>query len=358
MSLVQSMQTSKVYVYTDRDMPVDIGLSLLHPLPSVGTAAAVASRRSSGRRKSAAALLLPWIGGGASFISASQPPRTPAASSSLGGGSTAPCASSAASGLLGPVAAAPPPALSLTASSPTDCSTTDVTPSAATSSMSGRSLSFSASCGASAMSPGKSTPLPSWHLRRHPSPLATDASGEQPCPHPSVVCHGRSQCSLDRGQMPVAKLVQYMPVKPSCSTRPLLAVPPSHGNETAACGGYRAHLRAVTANNGPLSVRSSGPRNLRPVRAWDTTGATLFSHSQMHPHVETLQFRMHGSTEMYVSSGSLASVVFVESVSRQHEEGSSPGIADKHSPPPNNSLSIPHIQCGISDGATAHRAFG
>ncbi|EKG03713.1 hypothetical protein TCSYLVIO_005235 [Trypanosoma cruzi] len=52
----------------------------------------------------------------------------------------------------------------------------------------------------------------------------------------------------------------------------------------------------------------------------------------MHPHAETLQFRMHGSTEMYVSSGSLASVVLVESVSRQHEEGSSPGIADKHSP--------------------------
>ncbi|ESS60887.1 hypothetical protein TCDM_11568 [Trypanosoma cruzi Dm28c] len=283
MSLVQSIQTNRVYVYTDRDMPVDIGLSLLHTLLSVGTAAAVASRRSSGRRKSAAALLLPWIGGGAS-ISASQPPRTPAASSSLGGGSTAPCASSAASGLLGPVAAAPPPALSLTASSPTDCSTTGITQSAATSSMSGRSLSFSASCGASAMSGrslsfsascgasamslGKSTPLPSWHLRRHPSPLATDASGEQPCPHPSVVCHGRSQCSPQRGRMPVAKLVQYMPVKPSCSTRPLLAVPPSHGNETAACGGYRTHLRAVTANNGPLIVARSNLRNRRPVRTW------------------------------------------------------------------------------------------
>ncbi|RNC57631.1 regulator of sigma E protease, partial [Trypanosoma cruzi] len=34
----------------------------------------------------------------------------------------------------------------------------------------------------------------------------------------------------------------------------------------------------------------------------------------------------------YVSSGSLASVVFVGSVSRHHEEGSSPGITDKHSP--------------------------
>ncbi|EKF98080.1 hypothetical protein TCSYLVIO_011030, partial [Trypanosoma cruzi] len=131
--------------------------------------------------------------------------------------------------------------------------------------------------------------------------------------------------------MPVAKLVQYMSVGPSCSTRPLLAVPPSHGNETAAGGRYRAHLRAVTANNGPLIVRSSGPRNLRPVRAWDTADVNLFSHSQMHPHAETLQFRMHDSTEMYVSSGSLASVVLVESVSRHHEEGSSPGIADKFS---------------------------
>ncbi|KAF5217195.1 hypothetical protein ECC02_009965 [Trypanosoma cruzi] len=34
----------------------------------------------------------------------------------------------------------------------------------------------------------------------------------------------------------------------------------------------------------------------------------------------------------YVSSGSLASVVLVGSVSRNHEEGSSPGIADKYSP--------------------------
>ncbi|RNC42152.1 hypothetical protein TcCL_NonESM08233 [Trypanosoma cruzi] len=189
-------------------MPVDMGLSLLHPLLSVGTAAAAASRIISGKGRAAAALLLPWIGGGASFMSASQPPRPTATSSSLGGGSTAPCASSAASGLLGPVAVAPPPALSLTASSHNDCPTTDVTPSAATSSMSGGSLSFSASCGAPAVSLGKSTPLPSWHLRRLPSPLATDASGEQPCPHPSVVCHGRSQCSLDRGRMPVAKLVQ------------------------------------------------------------------------------------------------------------------------------------------------------
>ncbi|RNC43642.1 hypothetical protein TcCL_NonESM06668 [Trypanosoma cruzi] len=58
-------------------MPVDIGLSLLHPLLSVGTAAAAASRRISGKGQAAAALLLPWIGGGASFISASQPPRAP-----------------------------------------------------------------------------------------------------------------------------------------------------------------------------------------------------------------------------------------------------------------------------------------
>ncbi|ESS61552.1 hypothetical protein TcG_12917 [Trypanosoma cruzi] len=204
-------------------MPVDIGLSLLHPLLSVGTAAAATSRRSSGKGQ-AAALLLPWIGGGASFISASQPPHTTAASSSLGEGSTAPCASSAASGLLGPVAVAPPPALSLAASSPNDCSTTDVTPSAATSSMSGSSLFFSASCGAPAVSLGKSTPLPSWHRRQLPS-LATDASGKQPCPHPSVVCRGRSQCSLDRGRMPVEKLVQYMSVKPSCSTHPLTSPP-------------------------------------------------------------------------------------------------------------------------------------
>ncbi|RNE98585.1 hypothetical protein TcG_12242 [Trypanosoma cruzi] len=91
--------------------------------------------------------------------------------------------------------------------------------------MSGRSLSFSASCGAPAVSLGKRTPLPSWHRRRLPSPLATDASGEQPCPHPSVVCRGRSQCSLDRGRMPVAKLVQQMPVKPSCSTHPLTSPP-------------------------------------------------------------------------------------------------------------------------------------
>ncbi|RNC33289.1 hypothetical protein TcCL_Unassigned04029 [Trypanosoma cruzi] len=189
-------------------MPVDIGLSLLHPLLSVGTAAAAASRRISGKGQAAAAVLLPWIGGGASFMSASQPPRTTAASSSLGGGSTAPCAASAASGPLGPVAVAPPPALSLAASSHNDCPTTDVTPSAATSSMSGRSRFFSASCGAPAVSLGKSTPLPSWHLKRIPSPLATDASGEQPCLSPLTVFHGRSQCSPQRGGCPLAILVQ------------------------------------------------------------------------------------------------------------------------------------------------------
>ncbi|ESS63498.1 hypothetical protein TCDM_08646 [Trypanosoma cruzi Dm28c] len=59
-----------------------------------------------------------------------------------------------------------------------------------------------------------------------------------------------------------------MSVKPSCSTRPLLAVPRNHGNETAAGGRYRAHLRAVTANNGPLSVARSGPRNHRLGRTW------------------------------------------------------------------------------------------
>ncbi|RNC38625.1 hypothetical protein TcCL_NonESM12112 [Trypanosoma cruzi] len=76
-SLVQSIQTSRVHVYTDRDMPVDIGLSLLHPLLSVGTAAAAASRRISGKGQAAAAVLLPWIGGGASFMSASQPRAPP-----------------------------------------------------------------------------------------------------------------------------------------------------------------------------------------------------------------------------------------------------------------------------------------
>ncbi|RNF05012.1 hypothetical protein TcG_11082, partial [Trypanosoma cruzi] len=41
---------------------------------------------------------------------------------------------------------------------------------------------------------------------------------------------------------------------------------------------------------------------------------------------------MHDSTEMYVSSGSLASVVLVGGVSGHHEEGLSPGTAEKYSP--------------------------
>ncbi|KAF5216133.1 hypothetical protein ECC02_011123 [Trypanosoma cruzi] len=206
-STAKSIQTSRAYVYTDRDMPVDIGLSLLHPLLSVGTAGR--DKQKNQRKGTSRSRIVTAMDRRRGVLHVCpQPPRTTAASSSLGGGSTAPCAASAASGPLGPVAAAPPPALSLTASSPNDCSTTDVTPSAATSSLSGRPLSFSASCGAPAMSLGKSTPLLSWHLRRPPSPLATDSSGEQPCLHPSVVCHGRFQCSLDRGRMPAAKLVQ------------------------------------------------------------------------------------------------------------------------------------------------------
>ncbi|EKF33840.1 hypothetical protein MOQ_002421 [Trypanosoma cruzi marinkellei] len=34
-----------------------------------------------------------------------------------------------------------------------------------------------------------------------------------------------------------------------------------------------------------------------------------------------------------------------------------PRTSQKNIPPPNNSVSIPHIQCGINDGATIHRAF-
>ncbi|KAF8281823.1 hypothetical protein TcYC6_0007000 [Trypanosoma cruzi] len=40
------------------------------------------------------------------------------------------------------------------------------------------------------------------------SPLSTNSSGEQLSPHPSVVCRGRSQCSLDRGRTPLAILLQ------------------------------------------------------------------------------------------------------------------------------------------------------
>ncbi|RNC39052.1 regulator of sigma E protease [Trypanosoma cruzi] len=123
-----------------------------------------------------------------------------------------------------------------------------------------------------------------------------------------------------------------MPVKPSCSTPSHIAAPRNHGKYPAAGGGYRAHLRVVTENSFSLVVARSGPRNLRLVSAWGTTGVTLFSHSQTHPHAEALQCRMHDSTEMYVSSGSLASVVLVGSVSRHHEEGLSPGTADKYSP--------------------------
>ncbi|KAF5220592.1 hypothetical protein ECC02_006444 [Trypanosoma cruzi] len=111
-----------------------------------------------------------------------------------------------------------------------------------------------------------------------------------------------------------------------------IAVPRNHWKQPAAGDGYRAHLRVVTENNFSLIVGWSNPRNRRLGRAWGTTGVTLFSHSQMHPHAEAPQCRMHDSTEMYVSSGSLASVVLVGSVSRHHEAGLSPGIADKYSP--------------------------
>ncbi|RNC56510.1 RNA-binding protein [Trypanosoma cruzi] len=110
-----------------------------------------------------------------------------------------------------------------------------------------------------------------------------------------------------------------------------IATPRNHWKQTAAGDGYRAHLRVVTENNVSLIVGCSNPRNRRLGRAWGTTGVTLFSHSQMHLHAEAPQCRMHDSTEMYVSSGSLASVVLVGSVSRHHEQGLSPGIADKYS---------------------------
>ncbi|RNC38976.1 regulator of sigma E protease [Trypanosoma cruzi] len=115
-------------------------------------------------------------------------------------------------------------------------------------------------------------------------------------------------------------------------TPSLIATARNHWKETAAGGGYRAHLRVVTENSFSLVVGWSNPRNRRLGRAWGTAGVTPFSHSQTHPHAEAPQCRMHDSTEMFVSSGSLASVVLVGGVSRHHEEGSSPGIADKNSP--------------------------
>ncbi|ESS62014.1 hypothetical protein TCDM_10343 [Trypanosoma cruzi Dm28c] len=111
-----------------------------------------------------------------------------------------------------------------------------------------------------------------------------------------------------------------------------IATPRNHWKQPAAGGGYRAHLRVVTENSFSLVVRRSNPRNRRLGRAWSTAGITLFSHFQMYLHAEAPQCRMHDSTEMYVSSWSLASVMLVGSVSGHHEEGLSPGIADKYSP--------------------------
>ncbi|RNC44899.1 RNA-binding protein [Trypanosoma cruzi] len=145
-----------------------------------------------------------------------------------------------------------------------------------------------------------------------------------------------------------------MPVKPSCSIHPLLAVPRNHWKETDAGGGYRAHLRVVTENSFSLVVGRSNPRNRRLGRAWGTTGVTLFSHSQTHPHAEALQFRMHGSTEMC-----LLRVPLIRRVGGKRVQTPRRGLVPRHRrqifSPPNNSGSIPQIQCGISDGATVHR---
>ncbi|ESS55454.1 hypothetical protein TCDM_13074 [Trypanosoma cruzi Dm28c] len=111
-----------------------------------------------------------------------------------------------------------------------------------------------------------------------------------------------------------------------------IASPRNYWKQAAAGGGYRAHLRVVTEDSFSLVVGWSNLRNRRLSRAWGTAGVTLFSHSQTHPHAEAPQCRMHDSTEMYVSSGSLASVVLVGGVSGHHEEGLSPGTADKYSP--------------------------
>ncbi|RNC42111.1 regulator of sigma E protease [Trypanosoma cruzi] len=89
-----------------------------------------------------------------------------------------------------------------------------------------------------------------------------------------------------------------MSVRPSCSICSLLAVPRNHWKQPAAGERYRAHLRVVTANSFSLIVGSSGPSARRSVRAWDTTGVTLFSHSQAHLHAEAPQCRMRCSTQM------------------------------------------------------------
>ncbi|ESS62631.1 hypothetical protein TCDM_09685 [Trypanosoma cruzi Dm28c] len=76
----------------------------------------------------------------------------------------------------------------------------------------------------------------------------------------------------------------------------------------------------------------------------------------MHLHAETLQCRMHGSTEICF--------LRVPRIRRVGKRVQTPrrGLIPRHRrqrfSPPNNTLNIPHIQCGISDGATVHLAFG
>ncbi|KAF5222402.1 hypothetical protein ECC02_004433 [Trypanosoma cruzi] len=99
----------------------------------------------------------------------------------------------------------------------------------------------------------------------------------------------------------------------------------------ASGGGYRAHLRVATASNASLIVGSSGPRNRRPVRAWDPTDAALFDHSKTHLHDKAPQCRMHGSTQIRLLRVPRICRVRGKRV-RTPRRGPTPGIADKHSP--------------------------
>ncbi|ESS61618.1 hypothetical protein TCDM_10781 [Trypanosoma cruzi Dm28c] len=180
---------------------------------------------------------------------------------------------------------------------------------------------------------------------------------EQLSQHPSVVCRGRDQCSPQRGRMPRGN-----PCSVDVGETVLLHAfaSPSHGTT-----GSRLPLAADIVHTCawprqitlPLIVRSSGPRNRRSVRAWNTTDVTLFSHFQMHLHAEAPQCRMHGSTEIC-----LLRVPRIRRVVGRRVQTPRRGLIPRNRKqtfsPPNNSVSIPHIQCGISDGATVHRAFG
>ncbi|RNC35325.1 hypothetical protein TcCL_Unassigned01813, partial [Trypanosoma cruzi] len=209
---------------------------------------------------------------------------------------------------------------------------------------------------APAVSLGEITPSPVGASGATASPRATDSSGVQPSRHPSVGCRGRDQCSPQRGRMPPRN---PCPVIAGGTVLLHALSSPSHGTT-----GRRLPAAADIAHTCAWSRQATLPSSCGRV-AHAIVAPSVHGTQRTPPFSTTLRRtcmtrhpngRMHGSTQIRLLRVPRICRVRGRRV-RTPRRGPISGHRKQTFSPPNNTVSIPHIQCGINDGAAVHRAL-